>query len=87
MAAACIRVSDHIWSFHDLDVPTLRQCQKVSKDRQLQLRPQHKVISSFSQMGDAISIRTVGLGLCTSTVKLVKDHVVDESSDELVTET
>ena len=36
VAAACIRVSNHIWSFYDVawsvDVPTLWQCQKVSYD-------------------------------------------------------
>ena len=36
VAAACKRVSNHIWFFYNVawsvDVPTLRQCQKVSND-------------------------------------------------------
>ena len=39
VATACVRVSDHIWSFYDVawsvDVPTLWQCQNSFKGSSL----------------------------------------------------
>ena len=58
VAAACIRVSNHIWSFYDVawnvDVPTLWQFQKFSNDHSDRFReiPQRRLFTSTATSFD-----------------------------------